>query len=177
MIRHVCKEAFFLFQLPLNKNFSHGDLPYCQSYYKSDISDDKKSLGLSFPADVLASFGLHHPACLYQAASCPGPVVLVLFPSPRQVIVTTSTAVAFGMADAVAPAKVCKEFIEKAKKGSIKCGMVDGQLLDVKGVEALASIPSREVLLAKIMGSMMSAVSKFVYVVEALRKKQAGEEA
>ena len=87
------------------------------------------------------------------------------------------TAVAFGMADAVAPAKVCKEFIEKAKKGSIKCGMVDGQLLDVKGVEALASIPSREVLLAKIMGSMMSAVSKFVYVVEALRKKQAGEEA
>ena len=55
--------------------------------------------------------------------------------------------------------------------------MVDGQLLDVKGVEALASIPSREVLLAKIMGSMMSAVSKFVYVVEALRKKQAGEEA
>ena len=96
MIRHVCKEAFFLFQLPLNKNFSHGDLPYCQSYYKSDISDDKKSLGLSFPADVLASFGLHHPACLYQAASCPGPVVLVLFPSPRQVIVTTSTAVAFG---------------------------------------------------------------------------------
>ena len=86
------------------------------------------------------------------------------------------TAVAFGMEDAVSPAKVSKDFIEKAKKGAIKCGMVDGQLLDVKGVEALASIPSREVLIAKVMGSMMSAVSKFVYVVEALRKKQAGEE-
>ena len=80
------------------------------------------------------------------------------------------------MEDAVSPAKVVKEFLEKAKKGSIKCGFVDGQVLDVKGVEALASIPSREVLIAKIMGSMMSAVSKFVYVVEAIRKQKAGEE-
>ena len=86
------------------------------------------------------------------------------------------TAVAFGMEDAVSPAKVVKEFIEKAKKGTIKCGFVDGQKLDVKGVEALASIPSREVLIAKVMGSMMSAVSKFVYVVEAIRKQKAGEE-
>ncbi len=87
------------------------------------------------------------------------------------------TAVAFGMEDAVSPAKVVKDFIEKTKKGTIKCGFVDGQLLDVKGVEALASIPSREVLIAKVMGSMMSAVSKFVYVVEAIRKQKAGEEA
>ena len=86
------------------------------------------------------------------------------------------TAVAFGMEDAVSPAKVIKEFIEKSKKGTIKCGFVDGQLLDAKGVEALASIPPREVLIAKIMGSMMSAVSKFVYLLEAMRKKQAGEE-
>ena len=87
------------------------------------------------------------------------------------------TAIAFGMNDAVSPAKVIKDFIEKSKKGTIKCGFVDGQQLDVKGVEALASIPSREVLIAKIMGSMMSAVSKFVYLVEAIRKQQAGEEA
>ena len=87
------------------------------------------------------------------------------------------TAIAFGMEDAVSPAKVIKEFIEKSKKGTIKCGFVDGEKLDVKGVEALASIPSREVLIAKVMGSMMSAVSKFVYVVEAIRKQKAGEEA
>ena len=86
------------------------------------------------------------------------------------------TAVAFGMEDAVSPAKVVKEFIEKAKKGSIKCGFVDGEKLDAKGVEALASIPPREVLIAKVMGSLMSAVTKFVYVVDAFRKKQAGEE-
>ncbi len=86
------------------------------------------------------------------------------------------TAVAFGMTDAVAPAKVLTDFIKKAKKVEVKCGVLDGQILNAAGVEALAAIPSREVLLAKVMGSMMSAVSKFVYVVEALRKKQAGEE-
>lgn len=86
------------------------------------------------------------------------------------------TAVAFGMEDAVAPAKVLTEFIKKNKKTEIKCGLLEGQTLDPAGVEALAAIPSREVLIAKIMGSMMSAVSKFVYVVEAIRKKAAGEE-
>ncbi len=86
------------------------------------------------------------------------------------------TAVAFGMNDAVAPAKVLTDFVKKAKKTEVKCGVLDGQILNAAGVEALAAIPSREVLLAKIMGSMMNAVSKFVYVVEALRKKQAGEE-
>ena len=85
------------------------------------------------------------------------------------------TAVAFGMTDPGAPARILLDFTKKAKKGTIKCGCVDGQKLDVKGVEALASIPSREVLIAKVMGSMMSAVSKFVYLVEAIRKQQAGE--
>ena len=86
------------------------------------------------------------------------------------------TAVAFGMEDAVAPAKVLSDFIKKTKKMSVKCGVVDGSYIDEKGVDALANTPSREVLIARIMGSMMSSVSKFVYCVEALRKKQAGEE-
>ena len=86
------------------------------------------------------------------------------------------TAVAFGMEDAVAPAKVLSDFIKKTKKMTIKCGVCDGAYLDEAGVQALANTPSREVLIAKIMGSMMSSVSKFVYCVEAIRKKQAGEE-
>ena len=85
------------------------------------------------------------------------------------------TAVAFGYEDAVAPAKVLSEFIKKSKKMSIKCGVCDGAYIDEAGVQALANTPSREVLIAKIMGSMMSSVSKFVYAVEAIRKKQAGE--
>ena len=86
------------------------------------------------------------------------------------------TAVAFGYEDAVAPAKVLSDFIKKSKKMSIKCGVCDGAYIDEAGVQALANTPSREVLIAKIMGSMMSSVSKFVYAVEAIRKKQAGEE-
>ena len=86
------------------------------------------------------------------------------------------TAVAFGFEDAVAPAKILSEFAKKNKKLTIKCGMVDGAYLNEDGVQALANLPSREVLIAKIMGSMMSSVSKFVYALEAIRKKQAGEE-
>ena len=86
------------------------------------------------------------------------------------------TAVAFGYDDAVAPAKILSEFAKKSKKITIKCGMCDGAYIDEAGVQALANTPSREVLIAKIMGSMMSSVSKFVYALEAIRKKQAGEE-
>ena len=86
------------------------------------------------------------------------------------------TAVAFGYEDAIAPAKILSEFAKKNKKVTIKCGVCDGAYLDEAGVQALANTPSREVLIARIMGSMMSAVSKFVYCVEAIRKKQAGEE-
>ena len=86
------------------------------------------------------------------------------------------TAVAFGYEDAVAPAKILSEFAKKNKKISVKCGVCDGAYIDEAGVQALANTPSREVLIAKIMGSMMSSVSKFVYALEAIRKKQAGEE-
>ena len=86
------------------------------------------------------------------------------------------TAAAFGYEDAVAPAKILSDFAKKNKNVTIKCGVVDGTYIDEKGVQSLANTPSREVLIAKIMGSMMSSVSKFVYALEAIRKKQAGEE-
>ena len=86
------------------------------------------------------------------------------------------TAVAFGFEDAVAPAKILSEFAKKNKKITIKCGVCDGAYIDEAGVQSLASTPSREVLIARIMGSMMSSVSKFVYALEAIRKQKAGEE-
>ena len=86
------------------------------------------------------------------------------------------TAVALAYEDMIAPAKILSEFAKKSKKLTIKCGVCDGAYLDEAGVQALANLPSKEVLIAKIMGSMMSSVSKFVYCVEALRKKMAGEE-
>lgn len=86
------------------------------------------------------------------------------------------TAVAFGYTDMIAPAKIAVEFGKKSKKLTLKCGVCDGAFLDAAGVQALAELPSKEVLIARIMGSMMSAVFSFVRCVEAIRKQKAGEE-
>lgn len=96
------------------------------------------------------------------------------------------TAVAFGMTDAVAPAKILVNFIKDAKKTEIKCGVMEGKVLDVKGVEALAELPPKEVLIAKMMGSLNAPITNFVgvlsatlrslvYAIEAVRKQKAGE--
>ncbi|HIS01618.1 MAG TPA: 50S ribosomal protein L10 [Candidatus Excrementavichristensenella intestinipullorum] len=97
------------------------------------------------------------------------------------------TAVAFGMKDAVAPAKVLTDFIKKVKKTTVKCGVVDGQVLDAAGVQALSELPPKEVLIAKMMGSLNAPITNFVgvlsatlrslvYAIEAVRKQKAGEE-
>ncbi len=87
-------------------------------------------------------------------------------------------AFAFGMQDVVAPAKVVTDFIEKSKTDrlSIHIGLMGTEVLDEKGVKALASMPSREVLLGRLVGSLNSSISKFVFCLEAIRKQKAGEE-
>ena len=88
------------------------------------------------------------------------------------------TAYAFGTKDAVAPAKVLCDFIDKAKNDhmSVKIGLMGEEIMDVNAVKALAAMPSREMLLARLVGSLNSSIAKLVYVLDALRKKQAGEE-
>lgn len=77
------------------------------------------------------------------------------------------TAVAFGMTDAVAPAKIATEFIKKTKKMTVKCGVVDGQMINAAGVQALADLPPREVLIAKMLGSMNAPITGLVGVLGA----------
>ena len=72
------------------------------------------------------------------------------------------TAVAFGMEDAVATAKIISEFIKKTNKTEIKAGVLEGKVVDVAAVNALASLPSREVLVAKVLGSMNAPITGFV---------------
>lgn len=69
------------------------------------------------------------------------------------------SALAFGAKDPVAPAKIIVDFIKQNKKTQIKAGIVNGKIVDVKSVEALAELPSREVLLAKMMGSMNAPIT------------------
>ena len=99
-----------------------------------------------------------------------------------------TTALASSKEDAVAPAKVISEFIKKNKLAdagilTIKAGLVDGKVIDAKEVEALASLPSREVRLAKLLGSMQSPISgtvgvlqgvirNAVYVLDAIRQQK-----
>ncbi len=85
------------------------------------------------------------------------------------------SAFAFGMEDAVSPAKIIKEFIDKNKSEAIKfkAGLLGAELMDVKKVEELAKMPGRNELLARLVGSMNSPISSFVRVLDAIAKKQA----
>lgn len=94
-------------------------------------------------------------------------------------------AIAFGT-DPVAPARILSEFIRETKKMEIKAGVLEGQVIDVRGVKELADLPSREVLLTKVLGGMQAplygfasvlqgTLRNFVYALEEVRKLRAGE--
>ena len=80
--------------------------------------------------------------------------------------------------DLIAPAKVLCEYAKKNENFKIKAGFIDGEILDVEGVKALAEIPSKEGLLVKMMGSMQSSLYGLAYVLQAkIDKETAGAEA
>ena len=81
------------------------------------------------------------------------------------------TAVAFGHEDAVAPAKVLKDAIKKYKKCEIMGGIINGTVSDAAAVNTLADLPSREVLLSRMLGSMMSPISGLAIVLDQIAKK------
>ena len=64
--------------------------------------------------------------------------------------------------DPVASAKVLNDFAKANDKFVIKAGAMPNQLLDVNGIKALASLPSRDELLAKLLGTMQAPVAQFV---------------
>lgn len=79
--------------------------------------------------------------------------------------------------DAVAAAKVIADFAKTNDKLVVKAGNYAGKSLDKAGVVALASIPSREVLLAQLLGVMQAPVSAFARGLAALAVKKEGEAA
>jgi large subunit ribosomal protein L10 len=74
--------------------------------------------------------------------------------------------------DAVAAAKVVAEFAKTNAKLVIRGGVYGGKVLDVEGVKQLASIPSKEVLLAQLCGLLMSPMSRTAVVLSALAAKK-----
>ena len=93
------------------------------------------------------------------------------------------TAVAFGYEDPVAPAKILVDFIENAKKTQLKGGVLAGRAMSQAEIKDLASLPSKEQLLAKLMGSLNAPVTglvmalsgiprKLVYALNAIKEKK-----
>ena len=97
------------------------------------------------------------------------------------------TVFTFGNEDPVAPAKILADFAKEIKQGlDIKAGILEGKVIDANGVKALAELPSREVLLAKVLGGMQAPMYGFasvlaanlrnlVYVVDQVRQQKEGQ--
>lgn len=80
-------------------------------------------------------------------------------------------AIAISTSDATAPARVLAEFAKKAPALEIKAGVVEGNFYDADGMKAISSIPSREVLLSKLLGSMQSPIANFARVIKQIAEQ------
>jgi len=83
------------------------------------------------------------------------------------------TAIAMSFADPVAPAKIISQFSKENKILEIKAGVVEGKVIDVAGVRALASLPSRQVLLAMLSNGMQAPIVGVVNVLQGNIRKLA----
>ena len=81
------------------------------------------------------------------------------------------SAIAVSTEDATAPARVIAEFAKKAKNLEIKAGVVEGALYDAQGMQAIAAIPSRDVLISKLLGSLQSPITNFARVIKQIAEK------
>ena len=88
------------------------------------------------------------------------------------------TAIAISENDPVVAAKVLKQYADKVESFNILAGYVDGAVIDANTVNALAEIPNKETLIAKLLGSIQSPLYKFAYAIKAVvDKENGGEEA
>jgi large subunit ribosomal protein L10 len=85
-----------------------------------------------------------------------------------------TVSVAFGAKDAVAPAKTLNQFMKDKPKTtiSIKAGYVEGKLMDAKDVKALGDLPSRDVLIAMLLGALQGSVRNLAYVLNTVKENK-----
>ncbi|MCC0642510.1 MULTISPECIES: 50S ribosomal protein L10 [unclassified Clostridioides] len=87
-----------------------------------------------------------------------------------------TNAIAFGYDDPVAPARILKGFMDSHPKMKLKMGVIEGVFYDEAKIVEMANIPSREVLIAKLLGSLKAPISNFAYLIDAIAKKAEGQE-
>ena len=81
------------------------------------------------------------------------------------------SAMAVSKDDATAAARILCKFAKDADKLEVKAGVVEGKVYDEAGVKALSTIPSREELLSKLLGSIQSPITNFARVMNQLAEK------
>ncbi len=85
-------------------------------------------------------------------------------------------SIAFGYEDPTAPARVLNDFAKDYKKLELKGGVVQGEVFDTAKVQQLASIPPKDVLIAKLLGSFKAPLSNLAYLLNAIKEKKESEE-
>lgn len=90
-------------------------------------------------------------------------------------VLTGPTAIAFSREDAVAPAKILNDFAKKNEALEIKGGVVEGRVVDVEQIKALAALPSRDGLLSMLLSVLQAPVRNFALAVKAVAEKQEAE--
>jgi large subunit ribosomal protein L10 len=83
------------------------------------------------------------------------------------------TAVAFSSEDATAPARILADVMKTVPALTFKAGVIDGTYYDEAGCKVIATIPSREVLISKLLGSIKSPISNLARVIKQIAEKQA----
>ena len=81
-------------------------------------------------------------------------------------------AIAISANDATAPARILSNFAKTADALELKCGVVEGTFYDAKGIAAIASIPSRDELLSKLLGSIQSPITNFARVIKQIAESK-----
>ena len=87
---------------------------------------------------------------------------------------TGPTAIAVSKTDATAPARILAKHAKNIEVLEMKSGVVEGTFYDVDGVKALASIPSREELISKLLGSLQSPITNLARVLNQIAEKGDG---
>ena len=82
-----------------------------------------------------------------------------------------TTAIAFGIDDATAPARIISEVMKDAQTISFKGAVVEGTYYDAEGTKAIANIPSRDVLISKLLGSLQSPITNLARVLNQIAEK------
>ena len=90
-------------------------------------------------------------------------------------VLTGPTAVAFGKDDAVAPAKILSEFAKSNDALQIKGGVVEGRVVSVEEIKALADLPSREGLLSMLLSVLQAPIRNFALAVKAVADQKEAE--